>query len=417
MGKQMWEANRSILTDDIFTSNDMRSLYTYLGELHEECVGDLAPDDLRRKVESKYAGDSTRKDELLEIIGQLDDREPLAAERVQPLLADYAARQLAVQASKYIAVKVDGDRWELERAFEYLERAMNIQTNLDLDVENLSDAPPPSLEGDRPGIVTMGLGTKMDANLAGGLGQGEMMIWLAGSGFGKTSYMINQGVKIACTGKTVLHISLEISKAKCRQRADQALTGLTRDERLASPGLVMSARKELQDRFFIKDWSHAKITVDDIKALVRRMEAHGQPVDTIVLDYLELMIPTRNNRHGERFNYSSMSKELRALANELHVNMITAWQVNRTGFEKYVIGATDVSECWDIVKHADIILGLNQSRAEHQENVLRVNIIKQRESKARPIEYYSSDMDRMYIKETEEPGDDDEEPTRLGDRD
>ena len=226
----------------------------------------------------------------------------------------------------------------------------------------------------------------MDEHLGGGVGQGEMLIWLAGYGQGKTSYLINQGVKIAKTGRTVLHISLEISAAKCMQRVDQALTGFNREERLANPGTVMASRKGLNGQYFVKDWSHAKVTVDDIKAIVRRMEARGTKVDTIMLDYLELMAPLRNNRNGERFNFSAVAKDVRSLANELGVSINTAWQVNRSGYEKNVISAVDVSECWDIVKHADIILGLNQSDEERNQKILRVNIIKQRESTARPIE-------------------------------
>jgi len=171
----------------------------------------------------------------------------------------------------------------------------------------------------------------------------------------------------------------------------------------------------MNGKFFVKDWSHAKVTVDDIKALVRRIEAKGDKLDALVVDYLELLAPTRNNRHGERFNFSQVAKDLRALANELKIPIITAWQVNRAGYEKYVISAVDVSECWDIVKHADIIVGLNQSDEERDNKMLRINIIKQRESTARPMESYESDLDCMLIREAKEQGHEDEgDPSAVG---
>jgi replicative DNA helicase len=256
----------------------------------------------------------------------------------------------------------------------------------------------------------------MDAHLAGGVASSELLIWLAGYGQGKTSYMINQGVTLAEQGKSVLHISLEISQAKCYQRMDQKLTGLDRDERLANPKTVMAARRSLPGHYYVKDWSHAKITVDDIKALVKRMRAKGQKVDVIFVDYLKLMKPTTLNRHGERFNHSEVTIELRALASELEIPIITAWQVNRTGYEKQVIDATDIAECWDVIHHADIILGLNQNHVEREEKVLRVNVIKQRESTARPLEYYYSDLDRMIVKEAKGQGNADEDPEEVGDR-
>jgi replicative DNA helicase len=237
-----------------------------------------------------------------------------------------------------------------------------------------------------------------------------MMIWLAPPGVGKTSLLINQGVEMAKAGSKVLHITLEINKAKCRQRVDQKLTGLTNAERLGKPKLVVEARKALTKsggEFYIKDWCSRNVTCDDIRTLVRNMRAQGEEVDTVCVDYLELMAPSKINRHGERFNFSLVAKEMRRLANELGIKLITAWQVNRVGADKHIIGKTDVSECWDIVKHADIIMGLNQNEKELEGHILRVNIIKQRESTARPLEYYYSDLDRMVIYELDE-GDRDE---------
>ena len=414
MLKQVWEANNSVLSDDLFTGTDIRTLYSYVSELHDERAGDIEPDDLRNKIEVKYQKDSTRKQEMLEIIDDMEEYGPVAANTVQPLLADFASRELGRKAAQYILNNTEGEGWDVTKAYDFLERAISITTGVDLDVDDLMNAPPPSLDHDRPGIVTVGLGKKMDVHLGGGCGQGELMLWLAGYGQGKTSLMINQGVAIAELGGNVLHLSLEISAAKCMQRVDQKLTGMSTERRLESPKAVMSARKNLAGRYFVKDWSHAKVTVDDIKALVRRMEAKGDKIDVIVVDYLELMVPTRINRHGERFNYSQVTKDLRSLANELQVPIITAWQVNRSGYEKYMISAVDVSECWDVVKHADIILGLNQNDQERDSKMLRVNIIKQRESTSRPMEYYESDLDCMQIREAKEQGHEDDDPGALG---
>ena len=414
MLRQVWEANRSTLSGDMFVGTDIRTLYGYLDELHEEHAGDIEPDDLRNKVEVKYRKDTTRKQELLEIIDDLQAHS-VSANSVQPLLAEFVSRELSTKAAVTIMQGVDDDKWDVTKAYDYLERAISVQTSVDLDVDDLMNEPPPSQEHDRPGVITMGIGPKMDNHLGGGAGQGELVIWLAGYGQGKTSLMINQGVAIAETGGNVLHISLEISKAKCMQRVDQKLTGMTSEQRLGNPGAVMAARRNMNGKFFVKDWSHAKVTVDDIKALVRRIEAKGDKLDALVVDYLELLAPTRNNRHGERFNFSQVAKDLRALANELKIPIITAWQVNRAGYEKYVISAVDVSECWDIVKHADIIVGLNQSDEERDNKMLRINIIKQRESTARPMESYESDLDCMLIREAKEQGHEDEgDPSAVG---
>lgn len=400
--KDVWEANRAALTDDVLTNADVQTLVKYIGELHENTTEDLSTDDLRLAINAKYRRPDGRKEELLNLTGQLDAVPDLPFAQIQPHISDFLGRELASQAMVYIASREDSDRFDLRKPYEMLERALSLATGVDLGVEEMSDAPEPDAEKERKGIATVGLGPRMDAHLGGGVGNGEMQIWLAPPAVGKTSLLINEGVEQAMDGEDVLHISLEINGAKCRQRVDQKLTGLTRDERLARPDAVMAARKQLKGKYYIKDWSGHNVTVADVRSLVNNMRAQGQPVTCVAVDYLELMAPTNPNRHGERFNHSQTSKELRRLGNELGVKIITAWQVNRAGADKHIVGAIDVSECWDIVKHADIIMGLNQSPEELVNRILRVNIIKQRESTARPTEYYYSNLDRMIIKETKE---------------
>lgn len=411
--KDVWEANRAALSDEILTNADVKTLVMYIGELHENTTDDITSDDLRLAIEAKYRRPDGRKTELLSLVEQIHRADDMPFEQVQPHIADFLTREIANAAMVYIGSREDSDRFDIRKPYEMLELALSLSKGIDLGVEDMSEAPEPSSDSDRKGVATVGLGPCMDAHLGGGVGTGEMQIWLAPPAVGKTSLLINEGVEQAKQGEDVLHITLEISGAKCRQRVDQKLTGLTRDERLARPKAVIAARKELTGKYYIKDWCGRNVTVDDIRSLVNNMRAQGKEVTCVSIDYLELMAPTNPNRHGERFNHSQTAKELRRLGNELGVKIITAWQVNRAGADKHVISTTDVSECWDVVKHADIILGLNQGPEELANHVLRVNILKQREGTARPTEYYYSNLDRMIIKERKE-GDADGEPEEVG---
>jgi KaiC/GvpD/RAD55 family RecA-like ATPase len=380
----------------------MKILVSYIAQKHAVLDRDLTVNDLVATIQSKHRNPDGMAAELLEIAKELHSLEDLQLDEVQPYISDYLTRELVAKAAEYIMSKGEGDALDLSVPTELLQLASELAHGLDLGIEDLSEAPLPSADTDRAGVATIGLGPRMDAHLGGGQGLGEMLIWLAPPGVGKTSFLISQGIEMARDGEHVLHISLEISGAKCRQRSDQKLTGLSREQRLVNPGLVAKARAKLKGKFYIKDWCAKNVTIDDIRALVKSMRAQGQEVTAVCVDYLELMAPTKNNRHGERFNFSSVAKELRRLGNELGVKIVTAWQVNRLGAEKHVIGKVDVSECWDVVKHADIIMGLNQNPEELANHRLRVNIIKQRESTARPIEYYYCNLDRMVIREQNE---------------
>lgn len=409
--KDVWETNRVAMREDVFTNADIKSLIKYIGELHEGRNNDLTVQDLRMAIDAKYRRPDGRKQELLDIVAQLEDVPDYPFEDIQPMIADYLGRELASQAAVHIASRLETDRFDLAYPHELLCKAVELSDGMNLDVVDLATADPPSTD-DREGVSSVGLGPTMDWHLGGGVANGEMLIWLAPPGVGKTSFLKNQGMTMAMSGEHVLDITLEINGRKVRKRCDQWLTKLKGDELLGKPGLVVAQRRSLKGKYYIKDWCDRNVTVDDIRNLVKNMRAQGQEVTTVSVDYLELMAPAKHNRHGERFNFSAIAKEMRRLANELDVKLITAWQINRSGSVKHVLGKEDVSECWDIIKHADIILGLNQNAQELENQVLRVNVIKQRESTARPIEYYYCNLDRMDIREQGE-GDDDAPPVPV----
>ena len=89
------------------------------------------------------------------------------------------------------------------------------------------------------------------------------------------------------------------------------------------------------------------------------------------------------------------------MANAVGVPVITAWQVNRVGNSVDTPTQEHVSESWDIIKHADILLSLGQTPAEKKEQVMRVVLLEHRFSSERGVVHLHSDMDRCNIKPLE----------------
>jgi KaiC/GvpD/RAD55 family RecA-like ATPase len=410
----VWEANRTALqTPRIITNADVATLVMYIGELHKERPGtDKTPDDLVYLIQSKWPQEGGRREELETLAKELGELETPEFDDVQPRISAFLANELALQAAMKIGTDQTRGELDLGAVYDLLTMAQELATGVDLDIEDMAQAPPPDQASERRGVATVGLGPSMDRHLRGGVGRGELLFFLAPPGVGKTSLLKSCGVQMAMEGEHVLDITLEISGAKVRQRVDQKLTGMSRDERIERPLDVVKAREKITGAYYIKDWCSRNVTVDDIRTLVRGMRARGKEVSVVSVDYLELMAPSRASRDAKRFEFSDIAKEMRRLANELDVILITAWQINREGSTAHVLEKRHVSECWDIIKHADIILGLNQNEEELANNYLRVNIMKQRESTVRAIVGYYSDLNRMLIRETE--GDLDEPLQDLG---
>jgi replicative DNA helicase len=139
----------------------------------------------------------------------------------------------------------------------------------------------------------------------------------------------------------------------------------------------------------------------DIKALVKRLRNQGIDIDMVIVDYLELMSPNRQigtyAKREMRHVFGQQIKEMRSTAVALQVPLVSAWQINRAGSEVDTVTMAHVSECYDLNKHADIILGLNQSIGEANNNQMRIGVLKQRDNTARPQIYVRSDLDRCTV--------------------
>ena len=404
--KRSWLAFQNIVRQDTFAATDFRRMYGHIERLHEVAAGDISPSILGADIEIAYTKGS-QLDEMLEILGDVAAAPLLEHELLENRVREFVQKSLLTQAAEYTIGNVQSARFDAEHVADLVSSALETGGRLDAQVADYGDAPLPGAIHDRPARIHLGFGTELDTAIGGGIAAGELVVLLAPPSRGKTSYLLKAVAVAAGEGRRVLHVTLEIANKKSTgfkvtRRLDQALTKLTKDGLETYSSLVEKARSKLAGRIYIKDWSHAQATVGDIKALVRRMRARGQGVDLVVVDYLELLRPSAHNRQDSiRFAYGDLGKEIRAAANELDVPMLTAWQVNRSGADTQILRAGDISECWEIVKHADTIIGLNQTDAELENKRMRINIIKQREGTTRGTFQLYSDLSRMDIREIE----------------
>lgn len=171
------------------------------------------------------------------------------------------------------------------------------------------------------------------------------------------------------------------------------------------PGAIVAARREVQaagGEVWIKDWSYSDsgCSPSDIKGLVRQERRRGHDIDMVIVDYMGLMIPNRTGnftRREMRHVLGQQVKELRSVAVALGVPILSAWQINRVGSAVDTIELEHLAESWEVAHHADIVLALNQSRGEANNNQMRIGVLKQRDDTARPQVTVKSDLNRCRI--------------------
>jgi hypothetical protein len=167
---------------------------------------------------------------------------------------------------------------------------------------------------------------------------------------------------------------------------------------MAAPDLVNAKRAALKGSVKIVDWRDNEHSPSEIGPIVKR---HG-PIDLVILDYLQLMVPDRTqnlNRWERRHLYSKLGRDIRDIAKQVEAPVLTAWQTNRKGAEADTVTEFDVAECWDIVQHADVLLGISTSPNERKLRRLHIHPLLQRYSQATGNVEYIEDFERNQLRE------------------
>lgn len=413
--KAGWSEFGIIITPDVIGSTNVRTLYTHIHNLHQRTQVDLTPDALALDLSATYNGD--RLEELLDLVEVVESTKGVPHDALREAARKWASRELLTQASRYVASNLASADLDPHVAHNLCQRAVDLAESAGGAVVDLDDTGLPGATDDRPGLCPLGLSAELDSSIGGGVASGELAVLLAPPARGKTSYLVGIGTNAARRGRHVLHITLEISTRRVGRRYDSCLTGLKASELLTSVKAVAAARKQVKKNggsIHIKDWSYTDVTPADIRGLVKGMRAQGTPVDLVIVDYLELLSPNRGdnyNRREQRHVYGQLGKQMRAMAVSLDVPVVTAWQVNREGSDMHNVELRHISESWDIIKHADQIISLNQTDAERDERIMRLRVLKQRDSTDRSQFYLHSDLDRMVIRDNaDKRGDLDDRP-------
>ena len=222
-----------------------------------------------------------------------------------------------------------------------------------------------------------GYAPELDAALGGGIASGELGILLAPPKRGKTSYLISAAAHAARQGHCVAYFTLEIPETKVYLRYFQSLVHLTYTEMVAQRQLVGARREQVKGEFRVIDCSTFHLTPAMVVGKVEELRDEGYPVSYVIIDYVELMYPNEGfGRAGASSRaLGDMVLDIRRNGGLLKGPTYSAWQINRGGSDKMIFGTSDVSECWEIIKHADIILGQNQGPQELAGNVMRLKVM------------------------------------------
>ena len=226
---------------------------------------------------------------------------------------------------------------------------------------------------------------KFDQKLFGGLNRGELTVFAGGSGAGKSLFLQNLGVNWSQAGLNTVYLSLELSEQLSSMRIDAMVSEYaTRDvmKNMDDVHLKVMMKGKGAGKFRIKQMSNG-INANDIRSFIREYEIQtGIKVDCLLVDYLDLMMPISGKVSPSDLFIKDkyVSEELRNLAVELNILLVTASQLNRGAVEEIEFDHSHIVGGISKIQTADNVIGIFTSNAMRERGRYQIQFMKTRSS-------------------------------------
>ena len=217
----------------------------------------------------------------------------------------------------------------------------------------------------------------------GGLPNKTLNIALAGTGVGKSLFMCHVAASVLLQGRNVLYITLEMAEERIAERIDANLLNIPIQQLNELPKQmfetkVNSLAKKTQGTFIIKEYPTASAHSGHFKALLNELALKKSFRPHIIfIDYLNICSSSRFKGGSNINSYTlvkSIAEELRGLAVEFNVPIVSATQTTRSGFGSSDVELTDTSESFGLPATADLMIALIST--EELENLGQI-LVKQ----------------------------------------
>ena len=221
----------------------------------------------------------------------------------------------------------------------------------------------------------------------GGLPNKTLNIALAGTGVGKSLFMCHVASSALIEGKNVLYITLEMAEEKIAERIDANLLNVNIQDITDLPKPMFDTKvealaKKTQGTLIIKEYPTASAHSGHFKSLLNELalKKSFRP-DIIFIDYLNICASSRYKANGNVNSYSyikAIAEELRGLAVEANLPIVSATQTTRSGFGSSDVELTDTSESFGLPATADLMFALISTEELEGLNQILVKQLKNR---------------------------------------
>ena len=221
----------------------------------------------------------------------------------------------------------------------------------------------------------------------GGLPNKTLNIALAGTGVGKSLFMCHLASSVLLQGKNVLYITLEMAEEKIAERIDANLLNVNIQDITDLPKTMFDSKvndlaKKTQGTLIIKEYPTASAHSGHFKGLLQELALKKSfKPDMIFIDYLNICASSRYKAGSNVNSYSyikAIAEELRGLAVEANLPIVSATQTTRSGYGSSDVDITDTSESFGLPATADLMFALISTEDLEPLNQIMIKQLKNR---------------------------------------
>ena len=241
----------------------------------------------------------------------------------------------------------------------------------------------------------------------GGLPTKTLNIALAGTGVGKSLFMCHVAAGCMSQGKNVLYITMEMAEEKIAERIDANLLDTTVDSLVELPKemfdrKIARLREKTTGKLIIKEYPTASASSIHFRTLLNELNLKKSFVpDIIFIDYLNICCSARIKASANVNSYTyvkAIAEELRGLAVEFGVPIVSATQTTRSGFGSSDPGLEDTSESFGLPATADLMFALISSEELDSVGQIMVKQLKNRYNDPTYFKRFTLGIDRAKMK-------------------
>jgi replicative DNA helicase len=230
---------------------------------------------------------------------------------------------------------------------------------------------------------------------------------LAGTGVGKSLFMCHMAANAISQGKNVLYITLEMSEERIAERIDANLMNLPIGQlkdlsKQMFEDRISKINAKIQGRLIVKEYPTASAHSGHFKALINELKLKRNfAPDIIFIDYLNICSSSRFKSGSNQNSYTiikSIAEELRGLAVEEDLPIVTATQTTRGGYNNSDVELTDTSESFGLPATADLMFALISTEELEKLGQIMVKQLKNRYSDITRNKRFMIGVDRSRMK-------------------